>query len=42
MEKANDEGPLGEYVVVMDNCDGQKKNRMVIRFLLMMTNIGIF
>ena len=41
IEKCNTEGSLGEYIMVMDNCGGQNKNRMVIRFLLMLTEIGI-
>ena len=42
VDKSKDEGALGEYVMIMDNCGGQNKNRMVIRFLLMLTEIGIF
>ena len=42
MEKENDKGLFGEYVVVMENYGGQNKNQVVIRFLLMMTDIGIF
>ena len=33
---------MGEYAIVMDNCAGQNKNRMVIRFLMLMTEIGLF
>ena len=36
------EGPLLEYNIVMDNCGGQNKNRMVVRFLMMLTEIGFF
>ena len=35
------QGPLGEYYMVMDNCGGQNKNRMVIRFFLMMCELQI-
>ena len=35
-------GPLGEYNLVMDNCGGQNKNRMVIRLFLMMAELKIF
>ena len=35
-------GPLKEYVLVMDNCGGQNKNRMVIRLFLALTEIGFF
>ena len=31
-----------EYNIVMDNCGGQNKNRMVVRFLMMLTEIGFF
>ena len=34
-------GALGEYYMVMDNCGGQNKNRMVLRFFLMMCKLGI-
>ena len=35
-------GPLLEYDLVMDNCGGQNKNRMVIRLYLALTEIGFF
>ena len=42
MEKSEKERGMGEYVMVMENCGGQNKNRMVIRFLLILTEIGVF
>ena len=32
-------GPLEEYAVVMENCRGQKENRMVIILFLALTEI---
>ena len=35
-------GPLGEYNLVMDNCGGQNKNRVLIWLFLMMAELKIF
>ena len=42
IERGERDGSMGEYALIMDNCGGQNKNRMVIRFLMLMTEIGIF
>ena len=42
VQQAFTEGPAKSYSLIMDNCGGQNKNRMVIRFLLLLTEIGVF
>ena len=42
IKRSEQDGALNEYVLTMDNCGGQNKNRMVIRFLLMMTELKVY
>ena len=42
VEKSEKEGPAKSYTLIMDNCGGQNKNRMVIRLMLMLVEIGVF
>lgn len=37
-----DKGPREELTVIMDNCGGQNKNKMVLRMLLFLTERGIY
>jgi hypothetical protein len=41
-EKAKAEGPGKELCFVFDNCAGQNKNRMVVRFCQYLVDIGVF
>ena len=42
VEKIEEIGPMKEYNLIMDNCGGQNKNRMVIRFFMMLAEVGYF
>ena len=42
LERSKKDGALKEYILTMDNCGGQNKNRMVIRFLLMMAELKVY
>ena len=42
LQKSKEFGSMGEYALVMDNCGRQNKNWMVLRFLMLMTEIGVF
>eukprot|EP00977_Amphora_coffeiformis_P026919 scaffold31684_cov139-Amphora_coffeaeformis.AAC.1 len=37
-----EKGPREELTVVMDNCAGQNKNKMVLRMLALVTELGIY
>ena len=40
VDKINEVGPMKEYNLIMDNCGGQNKNRMVIRLFMMLAELG--
>ena len=42
IERAEKDGSMGEYAMVMDNCGGQNKNQMIIWFLMLMIKIRVF
>ena len=41
-DRGQKDGLMGEFALIMDNCSGQNKNQMVIWFLMLMAEIGIF
>lgn len=42
LKMAKEEGPGKELCLVFDNCAGQNKNRMVLRFAQYLVDIGVF